>query len=162
MDEIKRILAPTDLSELSGAGVSYALRLAEAIDAKVTIYHVVDYDALTEYGQRSKAASIFQPPDQFYLERYQTALSRFLKNHIADPPPRLKVEQKVELGAPDEKIVAYAEAEGIDLIVMSTEGKTGPQRFVGSITEKVVRTAHCPVLSIRPRRHKSGNKSPDL
>jgi nucleotide-binding universal stress UspA family protein len=158
VDEIKKILAPTDLSELSGAGVRYALRLAEAIDAEVTIYHVVDYDALTRYGQRSKAASIFQPPDHFFLERYQTALSGFLKKHVADHPTRLKVQEKVELGAPDKKIVEYAEAAGIDLIVMSTEGKTGPQRFVGSVTEKVVRTSPCPVLSTRPRRHKNANR----
>lgn len=158
MDEIKKILAPTDLSELSGAGVRYALRLAEAIDAEVTIYHVVDYDTLTRYGQRSNAASIFQPPDQSFLERYQTALSRFLKNYLPNPPAGVKVQEKVELGAPDKKIVEYAEAAGIDLIVMSTEGKTGQQRFVGSVTEKVVRTAPCPVLSTRPRRHKNGSR----
>ena len=54
MDEIKKILAPTDLSDLSAAGIRYALRLAEAIEAEVTIYHVVDYHALTR-----------QPPPRF-------------------------------------------------------------------------------------------------
>ena len=162
MDEIKKILAPTDLSELSAAGIRYALCLADAIEAEVTIYHVVDYHTLTRYGQRSTASAVFQPPDHIFLERYRTALSRFLKDYVPDPPARVEVQEKVELGAPDKKIVEYAETEGIDLIVMSIHGKTGPQPFVGSVAEKVARTATCPVLSIRPRRHKTAEKSQDL
>jgi hypothetical protein len=71
MDQIKRILAPTDLSELSLVGVRYALNLAKAIGAEATIYHVVDYDTLVRYGQRSTAPSSFQPPDHDFLERYE-------------------------------------------------------------------------------------------
>ena len=64
MEQIKKILAPTDLSELSKIGVRYALQLAKGTGAKVTVYHVVDYDTLTRYGQRSMAAPHFQPPDE--------------------------------------------------------------------------------------------------
>jgi nucleotide-binding universal stress UspA family protein len=60
MDQIKKILASTDLSELSLVGVRYALNLAKAIEAEVLIYHVVDYETLTRYGQRSTAPSSFQ------------------------------------------------------------------------------------------------------
>ena len=150
MDQVKKILAPTDLSELSGAGVRYSLNLARAIGAEVLIYHVVDYDVLTRYGQRSTAPASFQPPDRAFLERYETALSEFVKDYASEFIPSVKVRQKVELGAPDERIVEVARSEGYDLIVMSTHGKTGQRLTLGSVTEKVVRTAPCPVLSIRP------------
>jgi nucleotide-binding universal stress UspA family protein len=62
MKQIKKILAPTDLSELSKTGVQYAVELAGAIRAAVTVYHAVDYETLTRYGQRSTASDTFQPP----------------------------------------------------------------------------------------------------
>ena len=151
MDQIKKILAPTDLSELSQAVVRYAIKLAKAIEAEVTVYHVVDYDTLTRYGQRSAASSSFQPPDHHFLERYQNALSGFLKNHVSDLSPSVKMREKVELGTPDKSIVELAKSEEYDLIVMSTHGKTGLRMTVGSVTEKVVQTGPCPVLSIRPQ-----------
>jgi nucleotide-binding universal stress UspA family protein len=151
MDQIKKILAPTDLSELSRVGVRYALNLAKNVEAEVTVYHVVDYDTLIRYGQKSTAPSSFQPPDHFFLERYQTALSQFLRDHVSDLTPGVKVGEKVELGTPDKSIVELAKSEGYDLIVMSTHGKSGLRMTVGSVTEKVVHTAPCPLLSIRPQ-----------
>ena len=133
-------------------GLRYALNLARVIDAEVTVYHVVDYDTLIRYGQRSTAPSSFQPSDHSFLERYQTALSQFLKDHVSDLTPGMKVREKVELGTPDKSIVELAQSERYDLIVMSTHGKTGLRMTVGSVTEKVVRTAPCPVLSIRPQK----------
>jgi nucleotide-binding universal stress UspA family protein len=151
MDQIKKILAPTDLSELSQVGIRYALNLAKAIEAEVIVYHVVDYDTLSRHGQRSTAPSSFQPPDHFFLERYQVALSQFLKDCGSDLTACVKVREKVELDTPDESIVELAKSEGYDLIVMSTHGKTGLRMTVGSVTEKVMQTAPCPVLSIRPQ-----------
>jgi nucleotide-binding universal stress UspA family protein len=150
VEPIKKILAPTDLSKLSLVGVRYALNLAKAIDAEVIAYHVVDYETLGRHGQRSTAPSSFQPPDHHFLERYQNALSGFLIDHLSDLTPSVKIGEKVELGTPDKSIVELAKSEGYDLIVMCTHGKTGLRMTVGSVTEKVVQTATCPVLSIRP------------
>lgn len=108
MDQIRKILAPTDLSELSQAGVRYALNLAKTMEAGVTVFHVVDYETLTRYGQRSAASSSFQPPDHHFLERYQNALSGFLKDHVSDLSPSVKMREKVELGTPDKSIVELA------------------------------------------------------
>lgn len=64
-----------------------------------------------------------------------------------------KVHEKIELGNPDENIVEEAKKEAVDLIVISTHGRTGlSHMLMGSVTEKVVRHAPCPVLSIRPDR----------
>jgi nucleotide-binding universal stress UspA family protein len=148
MKQIKKILAPTDLSELSKSGVRYALELAKITEAEVTVYHAIDYDALIRYGQKSTAPAPFQPPDQHFLDRYQNALSEFLRDCVV---PSVNVREKVGLGTPDTSIVELAKSEGYDLIVMSTHGKTGLRMSVGSVTEKIVQNAPCPVLSIRPQ-----------
>ena len=150
MDQIKKILAPTDLSQASGAGVRYALSLGKALRAEVLIYHVVDYDTLTRHGERSSAPDSFQPPDRAFLERYETALAQFVNDCVSDLLPSLQVGQRVELGTPDTRIVELAKSEQYDLIVMATHGKSGARMTLGSITEKIVRTAPCPVLSIHP------------
>ena len=64
----------------------------------------------------------------------------------------VEVARLVAVGSPYRKIIDMAEAEQVDLIVMATAGRTGFSRLVmGSIAERVVRTASCPVLTIRPR-----------
>jgi universal stress protein A len=149
MDDIKKILAPTDLSELSEVGVRYALNLAKAIDAELTIYHVVDYHSLSRYGETATAYHTAPRPD-YFVERSRRALSEFLKA-FSDVIPSGKVHEKVELGTPHKSIVSLAKSAGYDLIIMSTHGRTGlSHMFLGSVTEKVVRTAPCPVLSIPP------------
>jgi nucleotide-binding universal stress UspA family protein len=62
-----------------------------------------------------------------------------------------KVETRVELGVPAEKILAFAEKEKIDLIVMGAHGRSGLERAIfGSVANKVVKSAPCPVLTIHP------------
>lgn len=153
MEKIKKILAPTDLSELSQAGVRYALNLARAVGAEVTVYHVVNYDELLQYGEEMKGRMAMRyPPPSDILDRHQTALTRFLSSHFSDLISWVKVHEKVEIGRPDKNIVEEAKKEGADLIIISTHGRSGlSHMLLGSVTEKVVRTAPCPVLSIHPR-----------
>ncbi len=154
MNKIKKILAPTDLSELSKAGVRYALNLAKAVGAKVTVYHAVNLNELMEYGSAIEAQRTtnhaYRPAD-LLLEKYEPALTRFLEENFSDLLRSVDVREKVELGRPESNIVEKAKKEGMDLIVISTHGRTGlSHMLVGSVTEKVVRTAPCPVLSIHP------------
>lgn len=68
----------------------------------------------------------------------------------------LKIREEVEIGIPAEKIVEKAAAEGVDMIMMSTHGRSGLRHFlIGSVTERVVRLAACPVLSVRPSEKES-------
>ena len=117
METIKRILAPTDLSELSQVGVRYALNLAKAVGAEVTVYHVVNYEELLWYGEKIKekiaTAATFGPSDSV-LEKYQSALSQFLKGNFSDLIPSVKINEKVEMGAPDENIVEEAKKEAAE------------------------------------------------
>ncbi len=158
MDKITKILAPTDLSELSQAGVRYALNLAKAVGAEVTVYHVVNYEELIQYGEKMAMDRASRPADSI-LERDQIVLSRFIREHFADLIPSVKVHEKVELGNPDVNIVEEAEKERAGLIVISTHGRTGlSHMLLGSVTEKVVRHAPCPVLSIRPEREQTATR----
>ncbi|MBI3001435.1 MAG: universal stress protein [Deltaproteobacteria bacterium] len=154
MGKIKKILAPTDLSNLSEAGVRYALKMAKELGAEVLAYHVVDFAEIQQYSKELRpgatALRSFPPPADI-MERFQIALAQFLGDRFGDLLPFVTVREKVEIGRPDESIVEQARKDGSDLIVISTHGRTGlSHAFVGSVTEKVVRTAPCPVLSVRP------------
>lgn len=155
MDKIKKILAPTDLSELSRVGVRYALDLARAIGAEVTVYHVLspgDLMELRDEIERVNTTNYMSRQPRQLLEMHRTALSRFLKEHFSDLLPLVETREKVEMGKADKSIVNLAKTEGSDLIVISTHGRTGLSHvLVGSVTEKVVRQAPCPVLSIHPQ-----------
>jgi nucleotide-binding universal stress UspA family protein len=84
-------------------------------------------------------------------------LEEFLKEHLADSSPGAKIRHEVEIGIPHKRIVEKAAEEGADLIVMSTHGRSGLfHMLIGSVTEKVVRRASCPVLSIHPVKESEG------
>lgn len=149
--EFKKILAPTDLSQLSKDGVRHALNLARSFGGEVTVYHVINYDEIMGYSREITTRAVTPPAGQL-LESYQRALKQFLEHNFSDLLPLVEVRQKVEMGSPAKNIVERAQAEGADLIVISTHGRTGlSHMLMGSVTEKVVRMSRCPVLSIHPR-----------
>jgi universal stress protein A len=145
MKKIEKILAPTDLSELSCLGLGYALELARGWGASVTVYHVADAAELANYKARSLDGLI---------ERHQQSLSQFLKQNFTDELALIEVREVVEIGTPASNIVAVAEKSGYDLIVMSTHGRTGiAHMLMGSVTEQVLRNATCPVFSVHPPKN---------
>jgi universal stress protein A len=154
--ESSNVTHGTDLWRLSLAGVRYAFELARGLGAQVTVYHVVNRDEIMGYADQLKQSGIAsstlrEAPD--ILKRYRAALSRFLEQNLADLLPLLEVNQKVDMGVPHRNIVECARVENVDVIVISTHGRTGLSHvLLGSVTERVVRTAHCPVISIHPER----------
>ncbi|MGH7767773.1 MAG: universal stress protein [Candidatus Binatia bacterium] len=145
MDTIKKILAPTDLSDLSLAGVRYALELARTMGAEVAVYHAIEVEQLMHQSTAGLLDDV--------VKKYETAIKRFLKAQCSDLLPGVAIGIKAEFGTPDLNIVDEAKKEGTDLIVISTHGRTGLSHIlVGSVTERVVRNAPCPVLSIRPEK----------
>ena len=135
MDMLKRILAPTDLSDLSARGVHYACRLAKDVGAEVTILNVVFVD---ESGINKRE-----------MEEHKQRLEEFVAKNVADVGANLKMRKVVDSGQAYGTIVERAENEQIDLIVMSSHGRSGLSRMlIGSVTDKVLRMAHCPVLVV--------------
>jgi nucleotide-binding universal stress UspA family protein len=144
--EIRRILAPTDFSELSKQGLQSALELAEAFGAKLLLLYVVEPPPYPVEGIVPSHLGATMLDD---LERQATNdLAQMLSETQAS---NMDVARRVVVGIPYRKIVDVAEEEKIDLIVMTTHGRTGLSHLVmGSVAEKIVRTAPCPVLTIRP------------
>jgi universal stress protein A len=142
--EIRRILAPTDFSEPSKQAIAYALELAQTFGATLVLLHVVELPPYPIEGL---------PPSQLggtLLEDLEQQATSDLAQVLANEA-EVKVVRRVVVGIPYRKIVVVAADEKLDLIVMATHGRTGFNHlFVGSVAEKVVRTAPCPVLTIRP------------
>lgn len=156
MDAIKKILAPTDLSELSRAGLRYALEVATFFGAEVYVYYVVQYEETAPYPLGiDEGASLNVPiiDIKTLLEERKQALAEFMHNNFKSITANLSLHQQTDVGAVSDKILGKAAEIGANLIVMSTHGRTGiGHMLIGSITEQVVRKACCPVLSIRPQQ----------
>lgn len=154
MNKIKKILAPTDLSKLSAVGVRYALDLAKESGAEVIVYHVVSTDEITHSRTGSDdttVADYSSRSPQLLLDRHKQALTTFLDESCADLLSQVTVHSKADFGRPAKNIIDESKRDAVDLIVISTHGRTGLSHILlGSVTEKVVREATCPVLSIRP------------
>ena len=92
---------------------------------------------------------VWTPPAR--LPREKELLHDFIAKNFADIVDRVNIVEAVEPGIPYSKIVAEAAENEVDLIVMSTHGRTGiKQVMLGSVTAQVVAHADCPVLSIKP------------
>ena len=143
MEKVKKILAPTDLSALSCVGVRYALEMARETSAEVIVQYVV---AMGEYW--FSANEKFRPVREL-LAKEKSVLDKFLREKFSDGINLVEIIQKVEVGTPYGNIVEMAERERVDMIIMSTHGRTGLDHILlGSVTEKVVCRAPCPVLVI--------------
>lgn len=136
MAMFKTILAPTDFSDLSAAGVRYASRLAKETGAELVVFNVVLVDESNAIDKRE-------------LAEHKVRLEEFVTDHLADEARELKIRQAVAGGQPFNAIVDCAESEHADLIVMSSHGRSGLSRMlIGSVTDKILRGARCPVLVV--------------
>lgn len=140
---IDRILVPVDLSEQSPLVVEHAAALGEAYGAPLDLLHVVEEAAFpSAYG-----VDPLSPTQPDVQERAQEALEA-LAAEIEDADVAVRTHVLAGYAARD--IVDFASEQAADLIVMATHGRTGLQRFlIGSVTEKVVRSASCPVFTVK-------------
>ena len=159
-------LVPTDFSETALHALSYALEEARLHQAKLTLLHVLPPHSVTEvyYASPEPPRSTSDPRLDELLGSYgpseptgvrsdpdQSALTR-LRDLMPDTF-RGMWEAEVVRGQPADAIVRFAQERDIDLIVMGTHGRSGLQHvFLGSVAEKVVRQAPCPVLTVRYKR----------
>jgi nucleotide-binding universal stress UspA family protein len=142
--DVKRILAPIDFSDNSPAILEWAAHLGEEHAATVILLHA--YHLPVEFQQLEGA---YLPPDFWASVRSEAETS--LETHAAELRRRgLQVEVAVCEGYAGSVIVEEAEARGADLIVIGTHGRSGLSHLLlGSIAERVVQKAHCPVLTVK-------------
>ena len=150
--KIKLILCPIDFSEFSERAYRHALSLAEHYQAKLVAQHVVE---LWRHPSASFAASagVYEEFEQALRESGSKQLQEFVKNHTHNEiQPELIVHEGI---APD-SILSFAHAHKTDVIVMGTHGRRGYDRLMlGSVTDRVMRTAPCPVLAVSKPPHDS-------
>jgi nucleotide-binding universal stress UspA family protein len=139
----KKILVPLDGSQLSQRALEPALALSQETGAELLLVRVPTADTLSFAVSEAKQRELDQAA-LLYLETIRTANER----------PQLNIRTLVLEGDVASTIVDTARSEQADLIVMSTHGYSGLTRWVlGSVTEKVLRSAPCPVLAVRAARH---------
>jgi nucleotide-binding universal stress UspA family protein len=143
---LKSILVPIDFSSHSRFGLEHAQEWASLYGARLDLLHVVE-DYLHPAFYMANAFSIYKAQPEI-VDTARLYLKRFYsKTGHADT----EVEYHVRSGRAHSEIVDFAEEAGSDLIIMPTHGLTGLDRFLlGSVAEKVVRHAACPVLTVRP------------
>ncbi|WP_435101658.1 universal stress protein [Halarchaeum sp. P4] len=140
----ENVLVPTDGSGGVQESVTQALDIAERAGATIHALYVVD-DRL-----RQRVASAAWPSDDLRVEGEQAVAS------IEGAADRagLNAASEVRHGTPADEILAYVAEHDVDLVVMGTHGRTGPERAVlGSTTERVLRHADVPVLVVRATEH---------
>ena len=150
MPEIKRILYPTDFSELSACAFEYACYLTKQLQAQLHCIHVVD-DSY-QYWLTFDAATVpAGPPVEDLVAAARKELDKFLAQRL---PAGIEPVKSVLHGRAFMEIIRYARTEKIDLIVIGTHGWSAlRQVLVGAVADKVIRKSPCPVLSVRHPRH---------
>ena len=145
MLEIKLILCPVDFSEFSIRAYHYALSLAEHYRAKLVAQHIVELSRYP-YAEYVATQGDYQEFSRVLREGGKERLQEFMKKHTHD---EVQPELAVHEGVAADSILLFAQERKMDLIVMGTHGRRGFDRLVlGSVTDRVMRTAPCPVLAI--------------
>ena len=146
---LQKILLPTDFSNYSAAATKYACELATKFNAELHLLHTLELHLAStpNFGW-----GIDLP---HYISESRASAEKSMAG-VLDPKwsAGRTVIQAVLEGSPKVEIIQYARKQEIDLIVLSTHGRTGlPHVIMGSVAEIVVRTAPCPVLTVRPEGH---------
>jgi nucleotide-binding universal stress UspA family protein len=148
MITLKTILVPSDFSDCSDEALRYALELARRFDARIHLLHVVQ-DPITQPW----AAEGFSVPVFEVVEQWQKQAEERLRAAVPEAD-RARVTVVSVVASPYAEILDYAGAHDVDLIVMGTHGRGGVSHMLlGSIAERVVRRAPCPVLTVRRPQH---------
>ncbi len=156
MKRFEHILATTDLAPESWSAVQYAAHLAKLDGSELTVLHVPHSVALV-YSHWMPAASMIEI-DREIEEGAREELESWVAKHLRDPAAKTLVRS----GPTAETICRVAEELGVNLVVMATHGRAGVKHaLLGSITEAVVRSAPCPVLTVNPTRIREAKKDGD-
>jgi nucleotide-binding universal stress UspA family protein len=143
--EFKKILVPTDYSDLSLAAVVYALTFAKMFGAQIYVLHTLDTIPVLAFH----AVDMTTETVIYETERNaKSDLHVFVISRIGNIPNLVEVVRK---GIAEDEIVRFAKEECMDLIVMATHGRSGLAHvLMGSVAEKVIQRSFVPVLTVKP------------
>lgn len=144
MTPFKKILIPTDGSDNTKEAINKGLEMAKMMDAEVTALYVVDQTSFINFPMDSTIVSVYS-----LLEKEGKDAVEYVREEGAKLG--VKVTTKVDEGSPARKIIDASRFH--DLVVMGTLGRTGISKLLlGSVAERVVRFADCPVLVVRSQK----------
>lgn len=149
-----RILIPLDGSDFSARAMPHAQELAQRFNAELIVFQAIQPPAgYLAAGDPSSLTTVAVAPDTQDLSREVETAKRMLDGRAAELRNLgIRAKTVVEVGNPAEAIIDYAADHAVDLIVMSTHGRSGLARWAfGSVAGKVIQAAACPVLTIRPK-----------
>ena len=148
MISLKNILCPVDHSDCSKEALKYAVSFAMKEKAKLSLLHVIDIRTFDE-----SIDSLTNPMlDDEIIKQMKSKLIDCVPKEIRND---MEIEALVVPGIPFSEIISTAKNNKVDIIVMGTHGRTGIAHIMlGSVSEKVVRKAPCPVLTVRQPGHK--------
>jgi nucleotide-binding universal stress UspA family protein len=157
--KLTRILASTDFSKQSGFALEWAAYFAQCTKADLIFLHVITEEEGKIIEEIIGEGAVVQIPkgirqnvvedrEKKLKEQYEMVVSREIK-------ASLKMEGLTRIGVPFLEIIRTAKEKDVDLIVMGTHGRSGLSHvLIGSVAEKVVHHAHCPVLTIKHPQYK--------
>ncbi len=158
MIEIRRILCPIDFSDFSRRAVNHAVAIATWYESTVTLFHIVPVDPVVT--DMPDGALLRSGADRHIdVAALQAAMQQFSESAVAG---RVPVECELAHGSTATEILAKAEALPADLVIVGTHGRSGFERLMlGSVTEKVLRKAACPVMTV-PRDSADADTDPSF
>ena len=151
MIKLERILVPTDFSDCANQALAYGSELAKRFGAQLYLLHVTQPPlAVYAHAAPLPEQALYPVPEQaLYPE--DAAEKELAELEVPDAEQLSPVQRSVRKGTPFVEIVQHAKQNEVDLIVIGTHGRTGlTHMLMGSVSEKVVRKASCPVLAVRP------------
>jgi nucleotide-binding universal stress UspA family protein len=157
MRTLEQILVPVDYSDTSDGALVMASELARAFHGRLLILHLLPFDVYGATELPMVLPGQATVGDEFRLEEENARLERHARKVLeASGRPAPAFEVAVDWGSPYHQIVEYAIERRVDLIVMGTHGRRGIRHaLLGSVAEKTVRLAPCPVLTVRPHAAES-------
>jgi nucleotide-binding universal stress UspA family protein len=148
--QVRKILCPIDFSDNSDHAMRYAVALSQTFGAELTLLHVVAPVVAAMPGETALPDTL-----QADIDALATACQERLQQTVgALAADGLDAQSKVVSGVPFIEIIRFARDTEMDLIVMGTHGRSGlGHLLIGSVAERVVRKATCPVLTVKHPEH---------
>ncbi len=150
---MKKILVPTDFSEIAGYAFDFAYQIAVSLSAEIELFHVMDIPESMGYGNLNVSGThtgVSDIDDVYVVKLLEVTKKKITR--IAESPKYkdVKIVPKIKAGSAYKRIYDEIIKEKIDLIVMGTSGvDSWEQSLIGTTAERVVRFSNCPVITMR-------------
>jgi nucleotide-binding universal stress UspA family protein len=158
---MKKILVPTDFSKQAQMAIEVAADIAKKANAEIILLHIIEEVSGDSFNIEGQIETSARWEDKIFvmklIERGKKQLAKVVEDLKA---AGVKVKQELRLGTPFHGMKTIIEEHKVDLVVMGTAGNTKMEEMIiGTNTEKVVRHAHCPVLTVHKKPSKTDFKN---